>query len=112
MKQESGADIVERKVIPVTGDCSLPDLGLSVADRQMLIDNVTVVYHMAATIRFDAPLKQAVLLNARGVKLMIQLAREMKNLQVRRLRLARKSLRDRPKTCPHNLNGTICATFR
>lgn len=82
LKEERGADIIDRKIHPVLGDVSLPDLGLSKEDRQFLADNITIVYHMAATIRFDEALKKAVLLNTRGTKLMLQLAKEMKKLQL------------------------------
>lgn len=78
-----GNDITTRKLTAVCGDVALPDLGLSAADRQMLIDNINFVYHMAATIRFDEPLKKAVLLNTRGTKLVLELSRQIKNLEVR-----------------------------
>lgn len=51
-------------------------------DRQTVIDEVSVVYHCAATVRFDEALKKAVLLNARGVKCMLDLAEQMKCLEV------------------------------
>ena len=64
------------------GDVSLPDLGMSASDRQLLADNIHLVYHMAATIRFDEPLKKAILLNTRGTKLILQLAKTFKHLEV------------------------------
>lgn len=82
VKEELGADIIDRKVHPILGDVTLPDLGISPEDRKFLAENVTVVYHMAATIRFDEALKKAVMLNTRGTKFMLQLAKEMKKLQV------------------------------
>ncbi|XP_034234490.1 putative fatty acyl-CoA reductase CG5065 isoform X1 [Thrips palmi] len=81
VKEEHGKDILERKVHPILGDVTLPDLGVSPADRQFLAENITIVYHMAATIRFDEKLKKAVMLNTRGTKLILQLAKEMKKLQ-------------------------------
>lgn len=82
LKEEQGKDIISRKIVAVNGDVSLPDLGLSPADRQTLVSNVNFVFHMAATVRFDEPLKKAVLLNTRGTKLVLGLAKEMKNLEV------------------------------
>lgn len=82
MKEEHGKDLITKKVVAVNGDVTVADLGLSQSDRQMLIDNVQYVYHMAATIRFDEPLKKAVLLNTRGTKLMLELSKQMKKLEV------------------------------
>ena len=45
------------KVVPVAGDIMDPDMGLSKEDTQLLVENVAVVFHLAATIRFDAPLR-------------------------------------------------------
>lgn len=82
VKEEQGKDILDRKVHPILGDVTLPDLGISPADRKFLAENITIVYHMAATIRFDEKLKKAVMLNTRGTKLILQLAKEMKKLEV------------------------------
>lgn len=71
-----------KKVCAISGDVSLPDLGLSMKDRQMLCHRVGIVFHCAATVRFDEPLKTAVLLNTRGTKLLLDLARHMEALQV------------------------------
>ena len=57
-------------------------MGLTESDRKLLIDEVNIVFHLAATIRFDEPLKKAVLLNTRGTKLVLELAKQMKNLEV------------------------------
>lgn len=70
------------KVTAIQGDCSELGLGLSPEDRQKIIDEVNIFFHCAATIRFDEPLKKAVLLNVRGTKLMLELAKEVKNLEV------------------------------
>ena len=34
-----------------------PNMGMSPEDEQKLIDNVNIVFHSAATVRFDEPLK-------------------------------------------------------
>lgn len=82
MKALHGYDYIKQKVSYIKGDVFLPDMGLSEADRQILINEVNFVFHMAATIRFDETLKKAVLLNTRGTKLVIELAKQMKNLMV------------------------------
>lgn len=62
------------------GDVSLPNLGLSPEDRNTLVQRVNIVFHSAATVRFDEPLKVAVNLNTKGTDLVIELCRNMKNL--------------------------------
>jgi predicted solute-binding protein len=41
----------------IEGDILMPNLGISVQDREMLIEKVNIVFHMAASVRFDLPLK-------------------------------------------------------
>ncbi|KAK9738277.1 Male sterility protein [Popillia japonica] len=79
VRKLKGEKIFE-KCVPIVGDVSIPDLGMSARDRETLIDEVEFVIHSAATIRFDDPLKKAVLLNVRGTKLILGLAAEMKKL--------------------------------
>lgn len=67
----------------ISGDCLLPDLGISNDDRKLLAANVSIVYHCAATVRFDEALKRAVLLNTRATKLMLELCKTFKKLDVR-----------------------------
>ncbi|XP_071441027.1 putative fatty acyl-CoA reductase CG5065 [Hetaerina americana] len=70
-----------RRVEAVMGDVQAEDLGLSAEDRSRVTSETSIVYHCAATIRFDAALKQAVLLNTRGTRCMLQLAMEMPKLE-------------------------------
>ncbi|XP_077258395.1 putative fatty acyl-CoA reductase CG5065 isoform X2 [Temnothorax americanus] len=68
------------KIFPVKGDVSLPELGLQPEDRDMLIQRVTIVFHSAATVRFNESLKIAVNLNTMGTDRMLDLCRLMTNL--------------------------------
>ncbi|XP_058800857.1 putative fatty acyl-CoA reductase CG5065 isoform X2 [Phymastichus coffea] len=68
------------KIQPIKGDVGLPDLGLSLEDRTMLMQRVTIVFHSAATVRFDEPLKLAVNLNTRGTDRIVDLCKGMANL--------------------------------
>nr|XP_022902012.1 putative fatty acyl-CoA reductase CG5065 [Onthophagus taurus]XP_022902013.1 putative fatty acyl-CoA reductase CG5065 [Onthophagus taurus] len=68
--------------VPISGDVGLKNLGISPENRAILINEVEIVFHGAATIRFDDPLKKAVLLNVRGTKFMLELAKEMKKLMI------------------------------
>ncbi|XP_039312996.1 putative fatty acyl-CoA reductase CG5065 [Solenopsis invicta] len=69
-----------KKIFPVKGDVSLPELGLEPDDRKMLLDKVNIVFHSAATVRFNEPLKIAVNLNVMGTDRMLDLCRRMTNL--------------------------------
>lgn len=57
-------------------------MGISKEDKEKIINEVTIIYHCAATVRFDEALKPAVLLNTRGTKYMVDLAKECKVLDV------------------------------
>lgn len=80
VREQRGLETMCKVVTPIQGDVMFPGLGISAEDKKMLIDKVTIVYHAAATVRFDEMLKKAVLLNTRGTLQMIELAKEMKNL--------------------------------
>jgi len=73
-------DVLNR-VVPLGGDCQESDLGLSTSDRQVLVDEVQIVLHIAATVRFMEPLHIALAVNTRATRLMIQLAKEMPHLE-------------------------------
>jgi len=68
------------KVIPIVGDILDDGLGISEEDMRILIENVSVVFHSAATVRFDEKLKLAVIMNMVGVKRMLDLAKQLTQL--------------------------------
>lgn len=70
------------KIVAVVGDCSIAGLGMDLNDRQTLITNVNIVFHAAATVKFDETLKLAADINVHGTKDVIELAKETKNLKV------------------------------
>ncbi len=82
VKELRGVSTIIEQCEVICGDCTLPDLGISIADRKILAENVSIIYHCAATIRFDEELKTAVLLNTRGTKLMLELAENCPRLEV------------------------------
>lgn len=71
------------RITMVTGDCSLPLMGLSTADRQILCKNVNIVFHVAATVRFNEKLGIALRINVLGTRDILLLSREMDNLKVK-----------------------------
>ena len=60
----------------------LPGLGLSAADTDMLAAEVSVVFHAAATVKFDEAIKLSLQMNVLGTKRMIELCHKMNNLVV------------------------------
>ncbi|KAF8797045.1 Fatty acyl-CoA reductase 1 like protein [Argiope bruennichi] len=68
------------RVVPISGDISLPELGLSQTDTNMLAKQVSVVFHSAATVRFDEPLKKSVDLNMLGTRRVLELGKRMSKL--------------------------------
>lgn len=80
--RKTRGDEILNKVVAIPGDVMELDLGLSPENRKKLVEEVEIIHNLAATIRFDDPLKKAVLLNTRGTKLMLGLAKECKHLKV------------------------------
>ncbi|XP_069383835.1 fatty acyl-CoA reductase 1 isoform X4 [Paralichthys olivaceus] len=70
------------KIVAVNSDLTLPELDLSKEDQSILAENVNVVFHCAATIRFNEPLKDAMQLNVLATQKMLALAHRMKQLEV------------------------------
>lgn len=70
------------KIVAIGGDCSLAGLGLKIVDRQTLMSNVHIVFHAAATVRFDEKLKLAVNINIHGTCELLELCSQIQKLQV------------------------------
>ncbi|KYN02018.1 Fatty acyl-CoA reductase 1, partial [Cyphomyrmex costatus] len=68
------------KLIPISGDVREKELGLSVADRQMLIERVTIIIHSAANMKMHDSIKRAIFGNIRATRDICILAQNMKNL--------------------------------
>jgi len=47
----------QSKVVALAGDILEPELGLSDSDIEQLSSEVSLVFHSAATVKFDEPLK-------------------------------------------------------
>lgn len=70
------------KIVAMNGDCSFPGLGLTLTDRQTLISNVNIVFHAAATVRFDEKLKLAIGINVHGIRDVLDICKQMTRLKV------------------------------
>ncbi|KAK9738283.1 Male sterility protein [Popillia japonica] len=62
-----GAEIFE-KCKAIAGEVAKDHLGLNDEDREILQKEVEYVIHSAATVRFDEPLRKAILINTRGLQ--------------------------------------------
>nr|CAD7585957.1 unnamed protein product [Timema genevievae] len=71
------------KIIPIPGDIMQPELGISQFDQNILIREVSVVFHSAATVKFDEMLKQSVNINMLGTKRLVQLCHRILGLEDR-----------------------------
>ncbi|GLV36241.1 waterproof [Carabus blaptoides fortunei] len=71
-----------RKLHPILGDIECEGLSLQSADREFLIKNIDIVFHVAATVRFNEVLRRAVNMNIRGTLEILRLCEEMEHLKV------------------------------
>lgn len=70
------------KLTAVSGDITQPLLGLTEADQRMLQTNVSVVFHSAATVKFDEALSLSVAMNLQGTQALTQLCLNFPKLEV------------------------------
>lgn len=70
-----------KKIIPVQGDVSELNLGLSDSSRDLMKD-VSIIFHSAASVRFDDSLKYAVTMNTRGTREIMKFAETLLNIKV------------------------------
>ncbi|CAG4910919.1 unnamed protein product [Colias eurytheme] len=71
---------VMKKLIPVTGDLLNDNLGIDNEKLQQIYDEVSIVFHFAATLRLEAPLKEGLEMNTRGTQRVLDVAKKIKNL--------------------------------
>ncbi|GMS91609.1 hypothetical protein PENTCL1PPCAC_13784, partial [Pristionchus entomophagus] len=69
------------KVVPVEGDITIDDMGLSEENLKRVLEETSVVIHCAATVRFNDTLRSAIELNLKGVQRMIRLCKRMPLLE-------------------------------
>ncbi|XP_043981504.1 fatty acyl-CoA reductase 1 isoform X1 [Gambusia affinis] len=70
------------KITAVNSDLTVLELDLSKEDQSILVETINVVFHCAATIRFNEPLKDAIQLNVLATQKMLALAHRMKHLEI------------------------------
>lgn len=69
-----------KRIIPVFGEISLPNLGLNDEDLSRATKTTDIFIHLAATLRLEATLKPAIQHNLMGTKHALDVAKMMPNL--------------------------------
>ncbi|XP_068801256.1 fatty acyl-CoA reductase 1 isoform X1 [Struthio camelus] len=70
------------KIIVVTSELTQPELDLSEPIKEKLIECINIIFHCAATVRFNETLRYAVQLNVIATQQLLFLAQRMKYLEV------------------------------
>lgn len=65
----------------ICGDLTEINLGITSPDENQLIEEVEILYHVAADVRFDENLSDAILANVRGTREIIKLAEKISKLK-------------------------------
>lgn len=74
--------LIFQKIKLIPGDITLPFLGIGADHQQLIFEDVTVVFHSAATVRFMEPLKPSVEMNIVATIRILELSKRMRNLKV------------------------------
>lgn len=70
------------KVMAIAGDITRPGLGISDQDLALLVRDVSIVFHSAATVKFDEPLKTSIEFNVLGTRRIIELCHKLPKIVV------------------------------
>ncbi|KPJ10851.1 Putative fatty acyl-CoA reductase CG5065 [Papilio machaon] len=68
-------------IIPIEGDISEKELGIGADDRNIITEQVNVIIHAAANVNFNENVKAATLINVRGIREIVRLAKCCKQLR-------------------------------
>lgn len=77
----TGQQIDWSKVVAVDGDMSCEDLGLADDVKEEVCKSVNIIFNIAASVQFDAPLKQNLRDNYLGCRNILKLATKFENLK-------------------------------
>lgn len=69
-----------KKIVPVYGDITLPNLGLNDEQLSKVVNESELVFHMAASLKLEQTLKFNVNMNLLGTKHAIDVSKKMKKL--------------------------------
>nr|XP_022920393.1 fatty acyl-CoA reductase 2-like [Onthophagus taurus] len=69
------------KIEVINGDISKDDFDMTKEDKEKLINEVSIVFHFAASVRMDLSLKEAVIVNCKSTYQLYKLCLNIKNLK-------------------------------
>ena len=69
-----------KKIYPVWGEITQPNLGLSDEHLNHVLQNTEIVFHLAASLKLEATLRPNIIMNLTGTKHVLDIAKSMKNL--------------------------------
>lgn len=87
-KLQKKSPAFKERIKVVEGNLEKDGLDLSPESAQYLQDNVNVILHIAATVKFDEEIIKALGINLRGTREVLEVGKTAKNLEVSDLRLA------------------------
>uniref|UniRef100_A0AC34QVW2 Fatty acyl-CoA reductase n=1 Tax=Panagrolaimus sp. JU765 TaxID=591449 RepID=A0AC34QVW2_9BILA len=73
-------DQIFKKLVPIAGDLMHENLGMSQQDIEELCQNVSIVFHCAATVKFDEILRVSVQMNLIGTRQLLAICHKMTKL--------------------------------
>ncbi|XP_023239712.1 putative fatty acyl-CoA reductase CG5065 isoform X2 [Centruroides sculpturatus] len=71
---------ITNKVECIEGDLTRENLGISSLHMNLITKNVSVVFHLAASVKFDEPFRDSFVNNVETTKNVVEVCRRMKNL--------------------------------
>lgn len=105
-----------QKIKVVKGDVSIDGLNISDADKERLLKTTEIVFHCAANVRFDQPIKDAVNSNMLGTSRVLKVVEKMEHLKVfchvstAYCQCNEEVLEERAYKAPHNPTGIATMT--
>lgn len=79
--REENPEIIN-KIVGIAGDLSLSGLGIDERNRLEIQSRCSIVFHIAASVRFDDSLKKAILTNVKGTLEVLNFCETWTNLEV------------------------------
>ncbi|XP_067131248.1 putative fatty acyl-CoA reductase CG5065 [Centruroides vittatus] len=73
---------IYNKVECIEGNLTRENLGISFSNMNLITKNVSVVFHLAASVKFNEPFRDAFVNNVETTKNVVEVCRQMKNLLV------------------------------
>jgi fatty acyl-CoA reductase len=71
-----------KKIMPLVGDITLENFGMTNEDLESFNNEVNFIFHSAASVKLNDPIKTAIFNNTLPTKRLIAMAKKVKNLDV------------------------------